>query len=604
MYYIHLLRRSFLLLPVLAHCLFLQGQIIQLHELDLYRKNPKSTPIASGSIVEINATLRLHLDKDSIASAVRQFANLPPIDKKKLKDLKNLLRSQVEILALLNAPTPAEPDFQGLGDLNNSLSGYYATLSDSPEMGADYNRFSTNYDKTYPPTGQRATQIEQGEIPSRELYIFSEFSKMANQLVEQTNLGLVEGNISFLLTGFKRTSKGSVAIKLSDDFDSFEGEAYTVQRWQTSLSEEDKQQLREIADLANSLNKMLEEKGSDLRKWLKWNLVAVGCLEELKKLGKKLEESITQTTQADKVKKMLQQPIHVAKSLIEQYDRHEQQIKKLDNVDLLIGFDKNLNETIDSIGSLLETMDDELLKILNELSDPVAKELEGSYQACKDKLEKDRDNLLEIVKTLKFLFKDARDLAKSAEIISEKINRLPINLIPQESFIDLTQTGERRNGDRIVVKAILERTDGDGKIRRKIIEQIIFTVQQIGLHSVVKPALVFVDPIGGGKNVDLKRTQFQFAPSYSILFKWGSRTKRNFHDFWTPSFGINFSSPDFDTDGVPEFAFAFEVPFLNDYLTTGIGYNVGADERFWYFGFRLPIGSWSLPIFNNIEVKN
>lgn len=585
---------------------FLQGQIIQLHELDLYTGDPQSPPIVSGGIVEINATLRLQLDKDALDSAVRQFADLPPIDKKKLKDLKNLLRNQVEILALLNSPSPVEPDFQGLYELNESLSVYYKDLINSPEMRADYNRFSANYDITYPRTEQRTTLIEQGEIPSREFYIFSAFSKMASQLVEQTNFGLAADNISFLLMGFKRTSKGSVAIKLSDDFDSLQGDTYTVQRWQTSLSEEDKQEFREIANLTNSLNKMLEEKGSDLHKWMKGNLVAVGCLEDLKKLGKKLEESITQTAdaQTDKVKKMLQQPIQVVQSLIEQYDGHEQKIKKLDNVDLLISFDKNLNKTIDSIGSLLETMDDEWLKILKELHNPVADELEKTYQACKDKLKKDRDNLLEIVKTLKFLFKDARDLAKSAEIISEKINRLPIDLVPKESFIDLTQAGERRNGDRIVIKAILERTDGDGKKQQKIIEQIIFTVQQIGLHSVVKPALVFVDPIGDGKNVDLKRTQFQFAPSYSILFKWGSRTKRNFHDFWTPSFGINFSSPDFDTDGVPEFAFAFEVPFLNDYLTTGIGYNVGANEPFWYFGFRLPIGSWSLPFFNNIEVKN
>ena len=95
--------------------------------------------------------------------------------------------------------------------------------------------------------------------------------------------------------------------------------------------------------------------------------------------------------------------------------------------------------------------------------------------------------------------------------------------------------------------------------------------------------------------------RFQFAPSYSVLFKFGSRTSKAINEIWQPSIGVNFGALDFNTDAVPEFSTALEFTFLKDYFSFGYGYNFGADADYFMVGFRIPVGTLPLPMFNNIE---
>jgi hypothetical protein len=100
---------------------------------------------------------------------------------------------------------------------------------------------------------------------------------------------------------------------------------------------------------------------------------------------------------------------------------------------------------------------------------------------------------------------------------------------------------------------------------------------------------------------DVKAThKFLFAPAYSVLFRWGSRKSKFYNDFVNVGVGLNFSAPDFNFDGVPEFAVAGAVSAFKDYLEIGYGYNFGHDGWFWFLGFRIPFASASLPVLNSV----
>lgn len=594
---------------ILSACLFsasaLQAQIIKLYEFDRYYRpqNPDRKPIANGAIVDINAMLRLELDKNQIAAKARQMAGGAEVNTALLADLRTLLQNQARILQLLETQ-PDAPDLEGLYELEELMAPYLEQIERSPQLRAFFNEAVQRYDVRYPRTRERRAQVARGEIPSRDAFILQEFGLLARRLSEHAANEIPAGQVKFMLSGTLHTARDNRPIKLSDEFDDYEAQFYTVPRWQLTLTPEDKQMIQDIARISDSIEILLQTKGADLVAWFKTSLQSDDCLRNLARSANEVAQFIEEQVpaKAAQLQATVLRPIQVAGNLTAELSSIKNVNPATSGPELLDDVSRKIARSADSIQLLLSMLEQDIAGILDvrAAADPVVKSAMATFTDCKEKLQQDLDNLHKIRRNLLNAFGGARAAAQAGHIVGDKVRRLPVDLIPEESTIDLRQTGMRANGDQVSIRATLILEENGRETGKKRLEEIMFNLQQVGLYSIVKPMLLLANPLTQNANVRLER-KYQFAPSYSLLFKWGSRRSKAFNQFWSPGFGFNFSSTDFDTNSVPEFGAALEFTFLRDYLATGLGYNFGADASFFFVGFRLPIASVPLPIFNNVD---
>ncbi len=583
-----------------------QAQIIKLYEFERYYRpnNPDRKPIANGAIVDINAMLRLELDKNQIAAKARQMAGGTEFNTALLTDLRSLLQNQSHILQLLETQ-PDAPDLEGLYELEELMTPYLEQIERSPQLRAFFNEAVQRYDAQYPRTRERRAQVARGEVPSRDAFILQEFSLLARRLSSQIAGEIPTGQVKFMLSGTLHTARDNRLIKLSDEFDDYEAQFYTVPRWQLTLTPEDKQMIQDIARISDSIEMLLKTKGVDLLAWFKTSLQSDDCLRNLAQNANEVAQFIEEQipAKAAQLQATVLRPIQVAGNLAVELSSIKNVNPATSGPDLLDEVSRKIARSADSIQLLLSMLEQDIIGILDvrTAAEPMIKSAMSTFTDCKEKLQQDLDNLHKIRRNILNTFSAARATAQAGHIIGDKVRRLPVDLIPEESIIDLRQTGMRTNGDQISIRATLILEENGQETGRKRLEEVLFNLQQVGLYSIVKPMLLLANPLTQNANVRLER-KYQFAPSYSLLFKWGSRRSKAFNQFWSPSFGFNFSSTDFDTNSVPEFGVALEFTFLRDYLATGLGYNFGADASFFFLGFRLPIASVPLPIFNNVDM--
>jgi len=581
------------------------SQIFDLYEQELYDKNKDTQPIQNGQYADINSTLLIKLHKELIAESIQTFSGGDTINLKEIKQLRLVLANQVKIMQ--DFLTYAnDPNLDNLNNLATPMNEFFEEADKFPEIQQLYNTYSAEYTNKYSRAERRKAGTE--GIPFREEYIFTQMAKKADALAQSIQSSINTDKVNFLLSGRMTTSTGTRNIKLSDDFDTFTADTYTVSRWQTQLTEEGKQELQKISDLSTTLNNLMVAKSSDIKNWILSGFQADDCLKDIEAKLKILPAALDTVAPevANELKTIILSPYAQAKLLVGKYTTSITKASDIIDPNLLQGFSSDLNSTADSIESLINTMDSRLIGVLKALpQNPIVADFIATYDTCKVELMSDRDKILNAVHRVSALLSNSKNAAESAGDLSDKVKRLSFDDIPESSQIDLRSTGQRANGDEINISAILEMpaTSG-GDLKRKVIERRSFKVQQIGLYSRVRPLLLLANPIGDGPNIDLSGRRFQFAPSYSILFKFGSRTSKAINEIWQPSIGVNFGALDFNTDATPEFSTALEFTFLNDYFSVGYGYNFGVDTDYFMLGFRIPVGALPLPMFNNVESTN
>ncbi|NJK84087.1 MAG: hypothetical protein HC912_10095 [Saprospiraceae bacterium] len=142
------------------------------------------------------------------------------------------------------------------------------------------------------------------------------------------------------------------------------------------------------------------------------------------------------------------------------------------------------------------------------------------------------------------------------EELTEAIRRFTVGEIPESGFIELKYIGERRIGDEILIKAVLER--GKSRANRNFEQKEIFrryvSISRIAAHFRMSGSLVLANPYNRESNSAITlENQFQFAPTYGVMMKWGTRKSKFYNDVISLGIGLSFSSPDFNLDGTPEF---------------------------------------------------
>lgn len=171
--------------------------------------------------------------------------------------------------------------------------------------------------------------------------------------------------------------------------------------------------------------------------------------------------------------------------------------------------------------------------------------------------------------------------------LGDEVSKLLLDNIPDQTFLDLKRTVERKSGDRLIFKTVLEKSSPTSdKTETRTIDYTSIGLYHIGLHNSIQASIILADNLSSKFD---SNKQFQFAPSYSVLFKNGSRKSSFYNDFIDFGLGINVATLDFNNDDNPEVGLGLVFSSFKDYLQIGLGRNFGVDQNYWFFGIRLPL---------------
>lgn len=131
--------------------------------------------------------------------------------------------------------------------------------------------------------------------------------------------------------------------------------------------------------------------------------------------------------------------------------------------------------------------------------------------------------------------------------------------------------------------------------KRKFFRRYV-TITRIAAHFRMSGSLVLANPYNRESNSAITLSnQFQFAPTYGVMMKWGSRKSKFYNEVVSLGVGLSFSSPDFNLDGTPEFGTGIMMTAFRDIMSVGWGWNFGVDAPYGFVGFNIPFTIGGLP---------
>jgi hypothetical protein len=571
--------------------------LIRVYETKLYDPtDPNKNMLGTDGIAEINGTLTMKLDRDAIRSQMLAFAGVKPADISLLSKYKKLLIQKTQTQQLLQEgleSADGAPDYEKLQALSFLMDEFYTTLLEDPELKALAAKALVEYKQKV-----AAGAINKKKYPI-DMYFYDYFGQVASDLVQRLDDA---DNVKFIMSGKMRNSGGKPQpVHIGDDFDDIPEETFVVPRWVFSLTEDQKQELRDISDVSDKLNKMRNSTHKQSHDAVLKSFASSACIDDIKAEIDSLPSLALGFT--DTMSRFVMATIKpIQDQLITIQDLYlglPNAAAGVTGSELLIGF----NDKIVTLKTTTEAFFKDLPKTLDNLPNvakatPQVQQILALKDSCYARFKRDFDHVNSIYEALKSAFGGGNAEARFNDAISDQVKRLSFNDIPQETTIDLTQTGNRKNGDQLILQAALQMNNAGTDMKPQSIFRQEITLQQIAMYSEVKVNMILANP-----SPDLKeqKHKFAFAPSYSVLFHWGTRKSMFYNEYINIGVGLNFSSPDFDYDGVPEFAASFAVSAFKDFLSAGYGYNFGTDSKFFFIGCRIPFASAALPILNSVE---
>lgn len=169
---------------------------------------------------------------------------------------------------------------------------------------------------------------------------------------------------------------------------------------------------------------------------------------------------------------------------------------------------------------------------------------------------------------------------------SDKVYKLSVDMLPTEAEINLLYSGQRKQGDMVVLKIAVGHTNDDNKqpkdmeVRTMRLLNVPPHLDMVVNYAFARPTRNFDDFLPNG-------------PAYSVVFKFASRSLfyRNFID---AGVGLNFATFDFNRDGNPEIAAGAAFSCFRDYLQGGVGFNFSRNSPYLHAALRIPFPSMGI----------
>ncbi|MEO6760575.1 MAG: hypothetical protein ABIO24_14035, partial [Saprospiraceae bacterium] len=221
-------------LLLLSQYLPAQDTLLQLREVPNTRRQPIDLPNMGLPIVDINSQIEIRPNIQAIEAAGQ--AQFPQFFKDKLLSdkvarIEKALRNQQQIIAL----TQQLVDGLDVGrDLRRQLREYVKGIQADPELRGDFNRYLKDFDEQF---------TDPETAPDPFVYSLQRFNEQMQHISEEIKKVRQDAQIQFSIAAFRRDGGGGGRIHV-ENFDRFEnGEFFSVPRWVTTLSGNDRARL-------------------------------------------------------------------------------------------------------------------------------------------------------------------------------------------------------------------------------------------------------------------------------------------------------------------------------------------------------------------------
>jgi len=583
-------------------------EIVTLYEAQFYDAAvPDSNQVANAGIVDINSDLIVRIDKMEV---MRRMGELFPVQKNiwaNIDELTALLRNQNEILQLFNQSLEETDDAPNF-DLYSQLAFLQLQFLEDIQQSPFLLNLNTEAEDAYL---KKYGRFPAASDPPQELFILQYFAEKSKEYAEAAAAKAEEtftnSDVRFLMAGFLISNNDQRPIHLNKRVDTYEPEAYVVPRWVYTLSEGDLEELQAAADVAESLQNTSQISLEQIIQLIQNTIASDDCLATLQEEFDKLQDRIPAISQnaQQQIENLVEDTYSQLERALLSLKALQGENEELSSMELLSAFNQNVSNCRDNLVPFGQSFTTNFQSRLETIADSVMNQLEidnllSAHAACLDAIQADLELLDQLGGVLGGVIAPSAESAQATLEITDNIRRLRPNEIPEQFTLRLSRTGRRANGDQIEILALAEVPGAEDPL---LLETRFFTMQQIEIYSEAKVMVTLANPFAGNGNIDLE-SEFQFAPSYSVLFRWGSRKSKAWNNFWNVGIGLNFAAPDFDTDGIPEFGAGLVVTSFKDFVSTGLSYNFGVGAPYYFVGFRVPFTSTVLPVLNSVDVES
>ncbi len=563
-----------------------KGQILTVKEND--RGTKRLIELSKKQIIDINSQLEVSISKEKllaeISSQFPQYGEQIALDKKIIA-LREVLKSQSEVLNILEKEVATVSDQDTFFKLMDII---LVKIIANPYLSSRYEELNDEFGETY---GFASDE-------NLEAFVFSNLGKDIEVLKnELKNIETEKYKIS--LVSFKKDNRGGDRVHVKN-FDHYSEREYTtIDRWVTSLSESQKKDLRELSEISKENNDKAISVFEQLKTFANGYFSSLDCIKEIK-------NDLSSFIQDPKIKVALNTTIKDdASELVTELNHFISFIHSMDT-DIKtwdIGTPFLIGDELKKFTKVLKDVELNSNSLFNDLNTIVSIKsesdlLKNDYKKCLEKIKKD---FKKVEEAIALMFNNQSNYLANKEI-GKEVLAFSIDNLPENGYINLKGTGKRVNGDELLVEVILRIPSKTPGVPDNIItlEERNFVMQLIGVRSEVLVGLIMANPFDEKSLGFTPKREFFFTPSASLLFKIGSKNSYFYNEFIDAGIGVNFSAPDFDTDGAPEFGTGIILTGMKDILSVGINYNVTLNTPYWFFGVNLPFSLQGLP-FNSVK---
>lgn len=548
------------------------------------------------AIVDINSSLRIIIDKDSLRSRTAAWMDSTILQEQIAKALvlQQAASKGLEGMPLLQEQLAAwadDPDHRDLKALREALQAVGESALDIVEIAESDPAFLDKLDAIL------EARAEQG-IEAQYQAVMEAGAAEAARLRSRVDDLLNRQGIYYQMGAWIVTQRGTLPLHLPGFDDYPVGDTTEIERFNIQITSNQIAQLQELTANARELN---TGGISAVFNTLKSSAPAFfsGIIGRAERTNATLENALDEIdTEVDLVRQTVQQTKTDASNYFDLLRGLKQKYLDDDFGDTfgsLDGFLSTINQDWDHLKNQtngLVTQIDTLRNLPKRFrpGSPLHTTLTnvvGVFEPIRNTLDGDISGTVGKLSEILGGFGRLKDINTEALAFGQEVLKLDITTLPHQTEVSLLTSGVRSPGDGIVIKIATG---------RKNELPCDLETPQIQLYRVSS----FLKTVGGliyARSISKDRP-FEFGPAYNVLFSWGSRTSPSINTLWTPGIGLNLSALDFNNNESPELGLSLVFSLLRDYIQFGGGVNVQEEEFFGFFGLSLPLPSSTIPFGN------
>jgi hypothetical protein len=546
-------------------------------------------------VVEPNSTLTVTINKALLLAKLPQTQLSPEITGR---------------LVFLRKMIAAEQD--AIKEVQNAILAYNANASDSTALAELHSLRPLVILVGSDPEAKRIfaeelRRLSPGIINSYRA-LFATAHRLVDRVQEQILKEAKEKGVYLQLGAWLDTKGTQTSIHIPRYDDYAYQPSYQVERFQYSLSPEQKKELDELGKIADAANKdglgaAFADKinAKELLNTFR-SLRSVKAIEEMSRnlealIGKSDAELgafkkvlndtyqsvngfnavITATINSFANITTTNDPVRIANALAASVQDLLDEVGVIKPV--LLGYASQINDIRVATNASVNTDAKKLMDTLLQVPAMLQSDLE--------KFMVSRDNLLDLLGL-------GKSLAERTHAFTDKVRKNALDQPMPDAVINLQLSGKRQQGDLLTIKLATGTAAGGLELQQELNYSLYFC----SFYAKTTTGLLFVDPFPVFQR-EAEQAWLRFAPSYSVLFKgfWHSketsRKKLGYHKYNAPGIGFNFAAINFGGNGATDLGLGLVYSALNDFFQIGAGVNTFSGQGYGFLGLKIPVGEFT-----------